>query len=267
MPEPSDDFLNELNARFPVDEKFMQNIRPLVERIFDRSVAGDERKRLLKLVEETFRRQCENRDNLDRAKDGIHRIFSTLYDRILTDLGHGDQAGSAPDVGDLPDLGAEESAADHEDEDPSFDEWEPGAEPVWGQDEDDTAHDHDPRRRDVLFGEFLVRRGVLDHATLLGALEEQVRDKPLIGWVALRRGCINEEQLLQILTRQAREDRRFGEIALEEGFIGEDDLDGLRRVQKKYTPLLGKILVNRGDLSREALDYFLEEYAAELGKH
>lgn len=280
MTESVDAFMRELVHRYPVDERFQRNIRPLIERVFDPSVSVDERKRLLRLVERTFRRQVENRDNLERAKDGIRRIFANLYERILKDLGpQVDQLGRDATAGG----GSEESgrrSGDGEASDSADlfeDDSEPWSdpdndlkpllpqEPIWSDDEDEEpAQNHDaPRKRDVLFGEYLIRRGVLDAASLLGALEEQVREKPLLGWVGLRRGMLDEEQVLKVLTRQVREDRRFGEIAIEEGFLDEENLDLLRRVQKKYTPLLGKILVTRGDLSQDAVNYFIDEFNAE----
>jgi hypothetical protein len=283
MPDSLDAFLNDLHRRYPVDERFRRNIRPLVERIFDRSISLEERKRLLQLVEKTYRRQVENRENLERAKEGIQRIFSNLYRKILKDLGPQVQnlqpraeegptpepppaSPSTPPAPELPpDPGEPPPSAefDRGQADPP-----PPGDPVWSEYGDDDALSETeglPSKRDILFGEFLIRRGVLDRGALLGALEEQVREKPLLGWVALRRGVLNEDQVLRVLTRQVREERRFGEIAIEEGFLDADAMEGLRRVQKKYTPRLGRILVRRGDLSQEALDYFLEEFAAENG--
>ena len=280
MTESVDAFMRELVGRYPVDERFQRNIRPLIERVFDESVSVDERKRLLRLVERTFRRQVENRDNLERAKDGIRRIFAGLYERILKDLGpQVDEFGRAAASGgaehgrrtdDHQESGSSESVADEteawSDPDNPLKPLLP-QDPIWSDDEDDEpAETHEvPRKRDVLFGEYLIRRGVLDPSSLLGALEEQVREKPLLGWVGLRRGLLTEEQVLKVLCRQVREDRRFGEIAVEEGFLDAESVDLLRRVQKKYTPLLGKILATRGDLSQDAVSYFLDEFAAEQG--
>jgi hypothetical protein len=295
MPESIETFLADLNNRYPVDERFRRNIRPLVERIFDQSISSDERRRLLNLVEQTYKRQVENRENLERAKEGIRRIFSNLYRKILKDLGpqmgnlnnrmdEGTEASPSESTSGSRDASIE---SDHpadkrklEDGDRSvppgkLNVWEPRPlkphDPVWGEQDrgDASAHqesDAMPRKKDVLFGEFLVKRGVLDRAALLGALEEQVREKPLLGWVGLRRGVLTEEQVLTVLTRQVREDRRFGEIAVEEGYLDSQGLDVLCRVQKKYTPLLGRILVSRGDLSRDALEYFLEEFSAGYGQ-
>lgn len=281
MTESVDAFMRELVGRYPVDERFQRNIRPLIERVFDESVSVDERRRLLRLVERTFRRQVENRDNLERAKDGIRRIFAGLYERILKDLGpqvdefgreaasgsagsaeHGRRTDDRHEPGSI-EPGADDSEA-WSDPDNSLKPLLP-QDPIWSDDEDDEpAATHEaPSKRDVLFGEYLIRRGVLNPASLLGALEEQVREKPLLGWVGLRRGLLTEQQVLKVLCRQVREDRRFGEIAVEEGFLDDESVDLLRRVQKKYTPLLGKILATRGDLSQEAVSYFLEEFAAE----
>jgi len=290
MPESLEIFLSELNNRYPVDDRFRRNIRPLVERIFDQSISRDERKRLLNLVEQTYKRQVENRENLERAKDGIRKIFSNLYKRILKDLGpqmknlqnrleeqKKTEDSMEAEPGKVP---QEPQTGDNETEDNvkpgGLHIWEPKPlkpqDPVWGQkenEEDAGSPDNDPipRQKDLLFGEFLVGRGALDRNSLLGALEEQIREKPLIGWVGLRRGILDENQVLKVLERQVREERRFGEIAVEEGFLNPDSLDMLRRVQKKYTPLLGKVLVNRGDLSSDALKYFLEEFNTEYGKN
>ncbi|MBN2490282.1 MAG: hypothetical protein JXQ29_05480 [Planctomycetes bacterium] len=282
MPDSFDAFLDDLNRRYPVDERFRRNIRPLVERIFDRSISLEERKRLLQLVEKTYRRQVETRENLERAKEGIQRIFANLYKKILKDLGpearhlenrraEGEPGAGLPPAGpSLPHVadGAAAGPPPAADFDPGVPPAPPPGDPVWSEYGEDDALPETaglPSGRDILFGEFLIRRGVLDRAALLGALEDQVREKPLLGWVALRRGVLSEEQVLRVLTRQVREERRFGDIAVEEGFLDADAMEGLRRVQKKYTPRLGRILIRRGDLSPEALAYFLEEFAAEHG--
>lgn len=262
MADSTDRFLEDLSRRFPVDALFVSNIRPLVDRIFKDTTPGEERDRLLALVSKSFERQSQARDTIGDARDGIRRIFSNLFEQIVRDVSADDDktAAAGADAEAQPD-GEEDIFGD----DASFDEWsEDGdGQPVWGEQQ---QPDGMPRRGDVLFGEFLVRRGVLDQIALLGALEEQVRNKPMMGWVAMRRGLLDESQLLDVLTRQAREDRRFGEIAIEAGYLDEGSLDQLRRVQKKYTPKLGRILVQRGDLSAEALDYFLEEYSVEIGR-
>jgi len=284
MPEPIDEFLAELNRRYPVDERFRRNIRPLVERIFDKSISTEERKRLLRLVEQTYRRQVENRENLERAKEGIRRIFTNLYKRILKDISPQLQSldrppkdpkstphqpppkpseRPAPSFEDRPELPAGDDSARTGGQGPG------PSEPVWSErgDEAEPAEEFAPvpRRSDLLFGEFLIGRGALTRAALLGALEDQVREKPLLGWVGLRRGVLTEDQVHSVLTRQVREDRRFGEIAIDEGFLDPDRLDVLRRVQRKYTTPLGRILVARGDLSQDALDYYLEEFTNECG--
>jgi hypothetical protein len=282
MPEPIDDFLGELNRRYPVDERFRRNIRPLVERIFDRSISSEERKRLLRLVEQTYRRQVENRENLERAKKGIRRIFSNLYKRILKDISPQLQGIDGPPM-DPESTPHQQRSKPSDDQSSSFEE-PPGSpvgdgaeeaddemtgpsEPIWSESEDEAepAEELEPisRRRDLLFGEFLIGRGALTRSALLGALEDQVREKPLLGWVGLRRGVLTEDQIHSVLTRQVREDRRFGEIAIDEGFLDAGRLDVLRRVQRKYTTPLGRILVARGDLSQDALDYYLEEFINE----
>ncbi len=291
MPESVERFLSELNNRYPVDERFRRNIRPLVESIFVQSISSEERARLLNLVEQTFKRQVENRENLERAKDGIRRIFSNLYKKILKDLGpqvkdpqeeNQDLLGPDGDETASPRSGPE----DEKKEEPEKEEgdkpdglkiWKPEfmkpQDPVWsdiGKEEDTPVEQESegepvPYKKDLLFGEFLVRHGAVDRSALLGALEDQIREKPLMGWVGLRRGVLSEDQVFRILTRQVQEDRRFGEIAVEEGYLDAHKLDELRRVQKKYTPLLGRILVSRGDLTDDALQYYLDDFAAESG--
>lgn len=295
MPESVDRFLSELNNRYQVDERFKRNIRPLVESIFVQSISSEERARLLNLVEQTFKRQVENRENLERAKDGIRRIFSNLYKKILKDMGpqgkeakdgKQDQPGARPGPGEDETTSPRPGLEGDRNEDPGKEEgskpdglkiWKPEfmkpLDPVWSDSgkvdnppqESEAEGEPLPSKKDLLFGEFLLRHGALDRSALLGALEEQVREKPLIGWVGLRRGALTEDQILRVLTRQIQEDRRFGEIAVEEGYLDLHKLDELRRVQKKYTPLLGRILVSRGDLTVDALKFYLDDFAAEFG--
>lgn len=115
----------------------------------------------------------------------------------------------------------------------------------------------------MLFGEYLVKKGLVDEETLVIALDQQRQQKRPLGQIALKTGLINKKELFQILTEQRRPDSKeksFGLIALELEILTMEQVDGLVASQSESNFLLGEILVDDGVISKNQLSQCLHEF-------
>ncbi len=117
-----------------------------------------------------------------------------------------------------------------------------------------------------MFGQFLVRRGLLRPAQLLEALERQQSAKLSIGRLALQEGILPIEQVLEILAHQQElgaERKSFGELAIELGHLDAGQRDDLLKRQQRSTAPLAQVIVELGlldfDRVKAALGEFLKE--------
>ncbi len=115
----------------------------------------------------------------------------------------------------------------------------------------------------MLFGEYLVKKGLVDEETLVIALDQQRQQNSPLGQVALKSGLINKKELFKILTEQRKpesKDKSFGLIALELEILTMEQIDGLVASQSESNFLLGEILVVEGVLSKNQLNQCLKEF-------
>ncbi len=115
----------------------------------------------------------------------------------------------------------------------------------------------------MLFGEYLVGKGLVDEETLVIALDQQRQQNRPLGQIALRNGLINKKELFRILTEQRKlesQGKSFGLIALELEILTMEQVDSLVASQSESNLLLGEILVGEGVISKNQLDQFLEEF-------
>lgn len=112
----------------------------------------------------------------------------------------------------------------------------------------------------MLFGEFLFVRCIVDEQSLLAALGEQIRSRPLLGEIAVREGYMSARDVFRVINEQAQRRRYFGDVALELGLVSPEELEHMLAVQAAETTPLGEILVGRGELAAEELDTLLAEH-------
>lgn len=85
MPERVDSLLAELQARHSTQPEFMDQLRPLVERILADATPEDSRPRLLELVAETCERQTmieKNSEAMRAAFDEMFRLMRLMIQRL-----------------------------------------------------------------------------------------------------------------------------------------------------------------------------------------
>ncbi len=115
----------------------------------------------------------------------------------------------------------------------------------------------------LLFGEFLVAKGLVDEDVLMVALDIQRQSRRPLGQIALQTGLITKKDLLKILTEQRKElplDKSFGLIALELGILTTDQVDSLVASQSESNAMLGEILVGQDRLTKAQLTQSLQEF-------
>lgn len=76
MGERVDGLLAELQARHKTQPEFMEQLRPLLERILDDDTPEDCRPRLLELVAET----CERQTRIAQATEALRAAFEEMFE-------------------------------------------------------------------------------------------------------------------------------------------------------------------------------------------
>lgn len=115
------------------------------------------------------------------------------------------------------------------------------------------------------FGEFLIRKNVIDSFALVQALNIQRRRGLIpLGEIALHDKLISAENLLNILDIQSNTGRRFGDIALEFGYLTESQINVLCKKQMQLHSHIGEILVEMNKIKADELDRLLAEFNASL---
>jgi uncharacterized protein (DUF2225 family) len=111
------------------------------------------------------------------------------------------------------------------------------------------------------FGEFLIKKGLIDHLALVQALNIQRRRGFIpIGEIALHDKLISAENLLNILDIQENTARRFGDIAIEFGYLTKAEIDLLCKKQTQLHSHIGEILVEMNKLTTDQLVVLLSEF-------
>ncbi len=110
----------------------------------------------------------------------------------------------------------------------------------------------------MLFGQYLLERGLITPAQLTAALEYQRTSNKVLGRLASEYGLLNEQQIRQILGYQLGRDDDFGSIALELGFLAHRELDRLLLLQQDRHVHVGEALVALGAFPEETLEQELK---------
>lgn len=116
------------------------------------------------------------------------------------------------------------------------------------------------------FGMFLVEHRYATAEQVLKALNEQAKDRPLIGRLALDAGVMTVAQVFNTLNQARGEGRLFGEVAVQLGYLTDSQLGQLLRRQQHAVPV-GEILVRLGALSRDQLQTALRAFQQYADPH
>ena len=104
-----------------------------------------------------------------------------------------------------------------------------------------------------LFGQFLLREGIVTEAELRDANRDmRLRNKSL-GELAIDSNLLSPRQVAELNREQRTTDLRLGELAVSRGLLSEDELECLIILQKATQVSIGKVLVDRGLLDANTL--------------
>ena len=118
----------------------------------------------------------------------------------------------------------------------------------------------------MLFGEFLVHKGVLSVEEVDRVLLLQRKIAIPLGKLALERSLLTLADIFQIRGQQRKTDSKFGDIAIKLNLLKPRQVDSLVELQKAIKPFVGELLVREGVLNENQLLALLKEFKAEYGK-
>lgn len=116
-----------------------------------------------------------------------------------------------------------------------------------------------------LFGEFLVKKGLIDSTQLLAAIIEQIEATPSLPVLLFRYLIIPHSELLIALGKQASSRKDLRSICIELGYWHEEcDAQVEEALQQSRVPL-GQVLLSKGLITFSQLAEALNEYFRENG--
>ena len=116
-----------------------------------------------------------------------------------------------------------------------------------------------------LFGNYLIRKGVIDTEQLKQIKTSQARTRAKLGLIAQAEKLITKEQADAINEKQATLDCRFGDIAVEMELMTRDQLKRLLGMQSSPYITFTQAVSDLGLMSVEEVDKNLSDYQKEMG--
>ena len=114
-----------------------------------------------------------------------------------------------------------------------------------------------------LFGNFLLRKGVVTPDQLLSALKASSQSHIKLGTLCIHAGLMTSAEVEKVYIMQTHQDKRFGEIAIEEGYLTARQVEELMENQGPSYLLLAQSLIEQGVLSHEEIELLLYDYQSE----
>lgn len=114
-----------------------------------------------------------------------------------------------------------------------------------------------------LFGNFLMRKGVVTPDQLLQALKSASQSHVKLGTLCIHAGLMTSSEVEKVYILQTHRDKRFGEIAIEEGYLTASQVEELMENQGPNYLLLAQALIEQGILTHEEFERLLYDYQSE----
>ena len=111
-----------------------------------------------------------------------------------------------------------------------------------------------------MFGQHLLKRGLITEEQLDHALEEQRAATVSIGRLAHAHGHMSAEEVVKVLEQQVREELPFEELAVRSRFLTEEVRDRLVALHEDSRRPLGEWLVELGVLEPDVVKEELERF-------
>ncbi len=113
------------------------------------------------------------------------------------------------------------------------------------------------------FGNFLLKKGVIDAEQLLTILQNQNNVKIKLGTLAMCEGYMTASEVEKIHILQTHVDKKFGELAIEEGYLTPEQFDELCTAQRPDYLTFGQALVDGGYVTSHQLEDLMIDYQSE----
>lgn len=114
-----------------------------------------------------------------------------------------------------------------------------------------------------LFGNFLLRKGVVSPEQLLDVMKTASGSRVKLGTLCIHAGLMSAAEVEKVFILQTHVDKRFGEIAVEEGYLTDSQVNELMKDQGPNYLLLAQALVESKILTHEQIERLLSDYQAE----
>lgn len=113
------------------------------------------------------------------------------------------------------------------------------------------------------FGNFLLKKGIIDKEQLLDILKNQSNVKIKLGTLAMCEGYMTASEVEKIHILQTHVDKKFGELAVEEGYLTPEQVDELCTAQRPDYLTFGQALVDSGIVTSHQLEDLMIDYQSE----
>ena len=116
-----------------------------------------------------------------------------------------------------------------------------------------------------LFGNYLVKKGIITKDDYRDAIAEQFRRKVKIGVLAVDEGWLTVEQTEKINRKQKKYDLRFGELAVKKNYLTQEQVDALLKKQGHTYMYFLEALLDSGKVTVAQIDGEFENFQKEQG--
>ena len=112
----------------------------------------------------------------------------------------------------------------------------------------------------ILFGAYLVKKGLITPAQAMTGLDIQKQTWLPIGRIAFNEDKLSVEQIFEILNKQIEIKKTFGEIAIELGYLTSEAVSHLLAIQQKNIRPIGEIFVELGYIKQDIMERELSAF-------
>ncbi len=115
----------------------------------------------------------------------------------------------------------------------------------------------------ILFGEYLVQKGLLNAPTVLGLLIDQIKSQPSVAQVIFDNSLLTEPQQLEALRVQSRTGWDYQQACVDLKFWNEEIASTIVQKSIQSRPALGQLIVSKGLMSFGDLTKILDEFVGQ----
>jgi len=117
-------------------------------------------------------------------------------------------------------------------------------------------------RKPLLFGEFLLKKGLIKKEDILIARHVQEQTNKQIGELAVKQKLLSAQKVQQVLQQQKKTRRKFGEIAIDFKILTRTQVKNLLAYQKNFNIHIGEIFKYEGRLKGNQVEQEIQEFVS-----